>query len=88
MHGKYISVGLPDEPIPGFSPAALSGNGCFFGGSHIGSKKEALAMLSLADKKGIKPWIEELPMKDAKKAVENVQKNSVRYRYVLKQDIA
>ena len=82
------------------------GNGCFIGGSHIGSKKEALEMLDLAAKKGIKPWrvdytsrvsfivltdllrIEELPMKDAKKAVEGVKSGKPRYRYVLKQDLA
>ncbi|EJD05564.1 GroES-like protein [Fomitiporia mediterranea MF3/22] len=88
MHGKFISVGLPDAPLPATGAFAFAGNGCFFGGSHIGSKKEALAMLSLADKKGIKPWIEEFSMKDVKKAVEGVHKNNVRYRYVLKQDIA
>ena len=88
MHGKYVSVGLPDEPIPGIPAFAFVGNGCFFGGSKIGCKKEALAMLSLAEEKGIKPWIEELPMKEVKKAVEDVHKNKVRYRYVLKQDIA
>ncbi|KAL5521737.1 ADH6_2 [Sanghuangporus sanghuang] len=88
VHGKFICVGLPDEPIAGIPAAAFVPNGCFFGGSHIGSKKEALAMLALADEKGIKPWIEELPMKECKKAVEGVKNNKVRYRYVLKQDIA
>jgi alcohol dehydrogenase (NADP+) len=33
--------------------------------------------------KGVKPWIEVLPMKDVGKAVQNVKKNKVRYRYVL-----
>jgi alcohol dehydrogenase (NADP+) len=32
------------------------GNACFFGGSKIGSKKEAMEMLDLAARKGIKPW--------------------------------
>lgn len=31
--------------------------------------------------------IEELPMKDAKKAVENVKANKIKYRYVLTQDL-
>jgi alcohol dehydrogenase (NADP+) len=44
-------------------------------------------MLDLAAKKGIKPWIEVLPMKDVKKAVEGVKNNKVKYRYVLKQDL-
>lgn len=46
-------------------------------------------MLKLAAEKGIHPIIDEvLPMKDAAKAVENVKNNKVRYRYVLKQDLA
>jgi len=87
VHGKYVSVGLPNKNLPSLSPFAFAGNGCFLGGSHIGSKKEALQMLDLAAKKGIKPWIEELPMKDAKTAIEAVSKSNVRYRYVLTQDI-
>ncbi|TFY76689.1 hypothetical protein EWM64_g7324 [Hericium alpestre] len=88
VHGKFITVGLPDEKLPGNSASAFAANGCFFGGSKLGCKKEAIEMLDLAAKKGIKPWIEELPMKDVKKAVENVKDNKVRYRYVLEQDIA
>ncbi|KAL5476932.1 ADH6_1 [Sanghuangporus weigelae] len=88
MHGKFICVGAPDEPIKNISPFSLIFNGCFFGGSKIGSKKEATRMLELAAQKGIKPWIEELPMKDVAKAVKGVHDNKVRYRYVLKQDLA
>ncbi|KAI5120879.1 hypothetical protein M0805_002979 [Coniferiporia weirii] len=87
LHGKLITVGVANDPFPPITAFNLSGNGCFFGGSHIGSKKEALEMLNLAAKKGIKPWIEEMPMKDVKKAVEGLGDNKVRYRYVLKQDI-
>ena len=56
VHGKFISVGLPNEPLEGFSPSMFLSNGCFFGGSKIGSKKEAMEMLELAAQKGIKPW--------------------------------
>jgi len=87
VHGRFVTVGLPDEPLPGLKAFAFLTNGCFLGGSHIGSKAEALQMLDLAAKKGIKPWIEVLPMKDAKKAVEGVKNNKVKYRYVLKQDL-
>jgi len=57
------------------------------GGSKIGSKKECLEMLELARTKHIKPWIEELPMKDVRKALEGVHENKVRYRYVLTMDL-
>ncbi|OCB85054.1 GroES-like protein [Sanghuangporus baumii] len=86
MHGKFICVGAPDEPIQSVSPFSLIFNGCFFGGSKIGSKKEATMMLELAARKSIKPSIEELPMKDVSKAVKGVVENKV--RYVLKQDLA
>ena len=65
------------------------------GSSHIGSKTEALSMLKLAAEKDVKPWIELIDMKDCSKAVERVSKgdsaylaNPVRYRFVLKQDLA
>ena len=38
----------------------LSGNGCFIGGSHIGSKVEVLEMLEVAKAKGVKSWIQVL----------------------------
>ncbi|KAJ3010261.1 hypothetical protein NUW54_g2540 [Trametes sanguinea] len=63
-------------------------NGCLIGGSHIGSKEDMMEMLQLAADKGIKPWIQELPMKEAGKALEGVKAGKVRYRYVLQQDIA
>ena len=56
VHGKFICVGLPDEPLPPVTGLTFLNNGCFFGGSHIGSKKEALEMMDLAVEKGVKPW--------------------------------
>jgi len=44
-------------------------------------------MLQIAAEKGVKPWIEEMPMKDAAKAVRGIKENRVRYRYVLTQDL-
>ena len=46
------------------------------------------AMLKLAAEKGIKPILDEiLPMSKAGDAVEKVKNNTVRYRFVLKQDL-
>ena len=56
VHGKFVAVGLPDSDLPPIDSFAFLKNGAFFGGSHIGSKKEALEMLDLAAKKGVKPW--------------------------------
>lgn len=89
VHGKFINVGLPDSnnPLPEMHAFDLLG-GAFLGGSHIGSKDDCNAMLKLAAEKNVKPWVQELPMSQAKEAVENVKAGKVRYRYVLTQDIA
>ncbi|KLO17374.1 GroES-like protein [Schizopora paradoxa] len=88
IHGKFIQVGLPDDgEMPKINGFMFIKNGCLIGGSKIGSKKEAMAMLDLAAKKGLKPMIEEIPMKDVHKAVEAVKAGKPRYRYVLRQDI-
>lgn len=87
VHGSLITVGLPDDHFPALSPFAFSPNGAKLGGSHIGSKVEALEMLQLAADKGIQPWIEVLPMKEIAKAMQGVKDGKVRYRYVLVQDL-
>ncbi|KAH8114175.1 GroES-like protein [Phellopilus nigrolimitatus] len=87
VHGKFICVALPDKPFPPLTGFTLLNNGCYIGGSHIGSKAEAIAMLKLAAEKNIKPWIEEIPMKDCHKAIEGVLNGKPRYRYVLTQDL-
>ncbi|RDB18330.1 NADP-dependent alcohol dehydrogenase 6 [Hypsizygus marmoreus] len=84
VHGHFIMVAIPDESLPSLHSAQLLSNGALIGGSHIGSKKEAIAMLELAAKKKVKSYIELLPMKDAGNAVRRVKDNSVRYRHVLK----
>ncbi|WVW84862.1 hypothetical protein I302_106897 [Kwoniella bestiolae CBS 10118] len=89
VDGKLTSVGLPDEAWEGLQPQMMASNAACVGCSHVGSKKEANQMLKLAAEKGIKPIIDEvLPMSQAAKAIEAVKNNTVRYRYVLKQDLA
>ncbi|EIW62534.1 GroES-like protein [Trametes versicolor FP-101664 SS1] len=89
VHGKLITVGIPDadNPLPPIHPFDLMSSGALLGGSHIGSKKECIEMLQLAAEKGVKPWIEELPMKEVGKALRSLGDNKVRYRYVLTQDL-
>ncbi len=62
VHGKFISVGLPGGEGWKVRPQSLLGNGCLIGASHLGSRKETLAMLQLAADKGIKSWVETLPV--------------------------
>ncbi|KAF9555977.1 GroES-like protein [Agrocybe pediades] len=87
VHGHFIMCAMPDDALPALKTTDLSGNGALLGGSHIGSKKEAIDMLNLAVKKGVKAYIEMLPMKEAGKALKNVKEDKVRYRHVLKMDI-
>lgn len=88
INGEFHNVGLPDQPLPQFKAQVFASNGSKIGGSHIGSKKEALEMLELASKiyeKGVKPRIETMDIseKGCADAVQAVKKNTVRYRVTL-----
>jgi alcohol dehydrogenase (NADP+) len=85
VNGEFHNVGLPDKPLPEMKAQVFTPNGSKMGGSHIGSKKEAIAMLKLASEKNIKPMIETIDISEAgcKKAVEKVKVNDVRYRVTL-----
>lgn len=74
VHGRVVTVGLPDndEPLPTLHAFDLVPNGCYMEGSAVGCKKECMEMLKLAAEKDIKPWNEELPITDAKKALERM----------------
>ncbi|GAA98437.1 uncharacterized protein L969DRAFT_87055 [Mixia osmundae IAM 14324] len=85
--GKLVYVGMPEESLGEIKSQQLAGNGAFIGSSHIGSKKEALAMYKLAADKGVKPMLLVLPMKEAGKAIQLIEDNKQRYRTVLVQDI-
>ena len=86
VHGRWVSVGLPegDEGITIRNQTFLS-NGCFFGSSHLGSRRETLAMLQLAADKGIRTWVEEFPLSDKSLAevMQKLQRNEVRYRFCM-----
>ena len=56
LQGTFVTVGLPDEPLPTMNAMVFMGNAAKLGSSHIGSKKECLEMLDLVKRKNIKPW--------------------------------
>ena len=58
VHGRFISVGLPEGEGWRVRPMALLANGCLIGAAHLGSRQETLDMLQLAADKGIKSWVE------------------------------
>lgn len=62
VHGKFIAVGLPEGEGWRLAPQNLLSNGCLIGSSHLGSRKETLAMLKLAADQDIKSWVETIPV--------------------------
>lgn len=64
VHGRWISVGLPEGEGQLVKSHMFMGNGCLIGASHLGSRKEMLRMLELAAEKGIKPYVEEIPISE------------------------
>jgi alcohol dehydrogenase (NADP+) len=85
VHGRWVSVGLPEGSGQEVKTSDLLKNGCLIGASHLGSRKEVLAMLDLAAEKGIKAWVEEMPIsaEALKTAVTRLHKNDVRYRFTM-----
>lgn len=82
--GRFIQVGAPEDPVPPFTAFALIAKKVSVEGSAIGSPKQIQEMLELAAKNKVKPWIQEMPMSDANKAIIDFEKGVPRYRFVLK----
>jgi len=82
-YGQFIQVGAPEDSLAGINCFALIGKGIKMGGSMIGSPSEIREMLDVTVKKGVKPWIQERPMKDANQTVVDMVDGKARYRYVL-----
>ncbi|CAK7232036.1 hypothetical protein SCUCBS95973_008126 [Sporothrix curviconia] len=85
VHGKFVSTGFPEESKLEITPQMLGPNGCSISASHIGSRKETLAMLKLAAEKGIKSWVETVPIsaENLSKTIQRLEKNDVRYRFCM-----
>jgi alcohol dehydrogenase (NADP+) len=82
-HGTFVQVGAPEDELPGFSAFALIAKGASIKGSIIGPPSEIKEMLALVAEKKLKPWIQERSMKEANKAVVDMEGGKARYRYVL-----
>lgn len=85
VHGKWISVGLPEGGGQLISTFDFMANGCLIGASHLGSRRETLDMLRLAADEGIRSWVEEVRISadGLSDAVQRLQRNDVRYRFTL-----
>jgi alcohol dehydrogenase (NADP+) len=85
VHGKWVSVGLPGGEGITVRNQDFLPNGCFIGSSHLGSRRETLEMLQLAADKGIKTWVQEIPIspEGLKSAMQGLDSHKVRYRYCM-----
>ncbi|KAI1104196.1 GroES-like protein [Jackrogersella minutella] len=85
VHGKWISVGLPEEATLNIKPQDFMNNGCLIGASHLGSRREMLEMFRLAADKGVKSWVETVPIsaENLSKTMQRLKKTDVRYRFTM-----
>ncbi|KAJ6187758.1 hypothetical protein N7519_002666 [Penicillium mononematosum] len=85
VHGRWISVGLPEEEGQVIKAQNLISNGVLIGASHLGSRREMLDMLQLAADRGLKGWVEEIAIGEEglKEAMLRMKKGDVRYRFTL-----
>lgn len=75
---------MPNKPLPTIAATDFLPNGCSIGATHIGNRREALQMLEVAAKNGIRSWVQEEQMSSegCTRALEAVKKGNVRYRWV------
>ncbi|KAL4880600.1 chaperonin 10-like protein [Aspergillus karnatakaensis] len=83
VDGILVQVGVPEDGSLTIPAGALVMNRVKLGGSLIGSPSVIREMLALAAEKKVQPWIEEKPMKEANKAIVDMEEGHARYRYVL-----
>ena len=83
LDGTFVQVGAPDDGLPPIQQSPLIFKRLKITGSLIGSPGEIREMLQLAVEKDVRPWIEEIPMRDANRAIVEMEKGTPRYRYIL-----
>ncbi|TPX16221.1 uncharacterized protein E0L32_004216 [Thyridium curvatum] len=81
--GALVQVGNPDDGAYSLHPLPLIAGRVSYTGSAIGSPAEIREMLALAVDKGVRPWVEQRPMRDANRAMADMLAGKARYRYVL-----
>lgn len=81
--GRFVQVGAPEDIIPGFNVFALIGNRASIWGSQTGSPEAIDEMLKFFAEKSVHTWNNNVPMKEANKAIVDMDAGKARYRYVL-----
>ena len=81
--GTFCQLGNPDDGVFTVPAPALITRRINLTGSCAGSPDEIREMFQLAADKGIKPWIQERPMREANQAIVDLEDGKARYKYVL-----
>lgn len=78
----FNMVGIPDEPLPQLSAGMFTGNAPKLTDSHVGNNQEMKDLLKLASVKGVRPWIETMPVCEAgcEAAIQKLKDGDVRAR--------
>jgi alcohol dehydrogenase (NADP+) len=87
FEGTFVQLGAPDEGLPGIGVMNLIFKRVKITGSLIGSPQDIRDMFDLAVAKNVQPWVEEIPMKDANKAIVDMEAGKPRYRYTLYNEV-
>ncbi|KAG8650768.1 probable cinnamyl alcohol dehydrogenase [Manihot esculenta] len=82
LDGKLILMGVINTPLQFLTPLVMLGRKTITG-SFIGSMKETEEMLEFCKEKGLTSMIEVIKMDYVNKAMERLEKNDVRYRFVV-----
>ncbi|EXJ88755.1 hypothetical protein A1O3_01819 [Capronia epimyces CBS 606.96] len=81
--GTFVQVGAPEDRLPPFNILPLLAKDLKIAGSSVGSPAEIREMLDLFAKKGVHTWNNNVPLKDANKAILDMDAGKARYRFVL-----
>ncbi|KAG1358966.1 putative cinnamyl alcohol dehydrogenase [Cocos nucifera] len=82
VDGKLIITGVINEPMQFVTPAIMLGRKSIIG-TFIGSMEEAQEMLEFCKEKGLTSMIEMVEMDYVNQAMERLERNDVRYRFVV-----
>ncbi|KAL9248727.1 Cinnamyl alcohol dehydrogenase 1-like protein [Drosera capensis] len=82
VHGKLILMGVINSPLQFMSPVVMLGRKTITG-SFIGSMKETEEALQFCKENRLSSQIEIVKMDSINQALERLEKNDVRYRFVV-----
>ncbi|OAL35356.1 hypothetical protein AYO20_05407 [Fonsecaea nubica] len=81
--GTFVQVGAPEDDIPSVKAFTLLARKINITGSSIGSPKEIREMLDLFARKKVWTWTNNYPLKEANRAIVDMEEGKARYRIVL-----